>query len=162
MARMILPLITDDHDESSPLRQVAQPVVVFDASIARLADDMAETMYAHRGIGLAANQVGQLLRMVVIDLGRSSRRSPQVFINPRLRKAKGQQRIEEGCLSVPGVRTTPLRYSRVDVEAQDVTGRPFRLRADGLLAVCLQHEIDHLDGILMTSRQTLGLAPLPV
>lgn len=158
---MILPLFTDEHEESSPLRQPAQPVVVFDGTLTELARDMADTMYAHRGIGLAANQVGQLCRVLVIDLGRGSRRDPQVFVNPRLRKVRGQQGVEEGCLSVPGIRLTPPRYGWVDVEAQDVQGRPFRVRADGLMAACLQHEMDHLDGILITDRQALGLAPAP-
>jgi peptide deformylase len=155
---MILPILTDDHTDS-PLRQRAQEVVAFDDTLRALIANLADTLYASRnGIGLAANQVGVLQRVLVIDLAPdASRRGLQVFINPVIRKATGRRQQVEGCLSLPGKQTQPWRAAKIEVAAVDPHGRPFKLRTEGLMAACLQHEMDHLDGILMTVREQLPL-----
>jgi peptide deformylase len=127
------------------LRKVARPVEAVDATVRRLADDMLETMYAARGIGLAATQVNRDLRVLVLDVS-EERNAPQVFINPEIVARDGKQTCEEGCLSVPGEYAEVERAERIRVSALDRDGEPFELDADGLLAVCIQHEIDHLDG----------------
>jgi peptide deformylase len=127
------------------LRKVARPVETVDESVAQLADDMLETMYASRGIGLAATQVNRDIRLLVLDLS-EQRDEPQVFINPEIVEREGAQVCEEGCLSVPGEYAEVERAERICVSALDRDGEPFELDADGLLAVCIQHEIDHLDG----------------
>ncbi len=127
------------------LRKVARPVEVVDATVRQLADDMLETMYAERGIGLAATQVNRDLRVLVLDIS-EARNAPQVFINPEIVARDGKQTCEEGCLSVPGEYAEVERAERIRVSALDHDGEPFELDADGLLAVCIQHEIDHLDG----------------
>lgn len=117
--------------------------------IRELAAAMAETMYANQGIGLAAPQVGRCIRMVVIDLsGPDKREALLALVNPVVTAASGGQEDEEGCLSVRSYRANVRRAASVVVEAMDLDGNPLRLEADGLLAVCLQHEIDHLDGVL--------------
>jgi peptide deformylase len=113
--------------------------------IRKLIKDMAATMYAAPGIGLAATQVNVHLRVIVIDVS-ESRDQLQVFINPELVSASGDSDIEEGCLSVPGVYERVRRAQRVTVRALDAAGAPFTLEAEGLLAVCIQHEMDHLEG----------------
>lgn len=127
------------------LRRVARPVRVFDDGLRRLVDDMAETMYAAPGIGLAAVQVNVQKRVVVMDLS-DARNALQVFVNPELSDAAGRVEAREGCLSVPGVFDTVERAETVKIRAQDVTGAAFEIDADDMLAVCIQHEIDHLNG----------------
>lgn len=129
------------------LRNKARPVEQVDAAIQRLLDDMLETMYAAPGIGLAATQVNIPLRMLVIDIS-EQHDSPLCLINPKILSREGTEEMEEGCLSVPGFYEMVTRSERIRVEALDRTGKPFVLEADGLLAVCIQHEIDHLDGKL--------------
>ncbi|CAJ2375971.1 MAG: peptide deformylase [Arenicellales bacterium IbO2] len=127
------------------LRQVARAVTEFDADLAQLVADMAETMYAAEGVGLAAVQVNVPKRVVVMDLS-PERDALQVFINPELSAREGKVESEEGCLSVPGVTGVVERAERVKIRARDVRGEPFETDADELLAICIQHEIDHLDG----------------
>ncbi|GAB4167494.1 MAG: peptide deformylase [Wenzhouxiangellaceae bacterium] len=127
------------------LRRKARPVETVDETVRQLADDMLETMYAARGIGLAATQVDRPLRMLVMDLS-ETRDQPQVLINPEILEAEGRQICEEGCLSVPGEYAEVERAERIRVAALDREGKPQQIDADGLLAVCIQHEIDHLDG----------------
>jgi peptide deformylase len=127
------------------LRRVARPVDEVTESERQLAADMLETMYESRGIGLAATQVNEDVRVVVMDLS-EDRSEPRVFINPEIIERQGSQKCEEGCLSVPGVYAEVKRAEQVRVRALDADGQAFELEADGLLAVCIQHEIDHLDG----------------
>ena len=127
------------------LRRIAEPVRRFDDTLKQLVADMAETMYAAPGIGLAAIQVDVPQRVVVIDLS-EEKNALHVFINPGITSAEGRTETEEGCLSVPGVFAEVARAERVIVTAQDVNGAAFELAADGMLAVCIQHEIDHLNG----------------
>ena len=127
------------------LRKAARPVETVDDSVRRLADDMLETMYASRGIGLAATQVNRDVRVLVLDLS-EGRDQPHVLINPEIVARDGTQVCEEGCLSVPGEYAEVERADRISVAALDRDGKPFELDANGLLAVCIQHEIDHLDG----------------
>ena len=129
------------------LRQKARPVEQVDDQIRRLVDDMLETMYAAPGIGLAATQVDVQRQVVVIDVS-EGHDTPLCFINPRLVAREGSEQMDEGCLSVPGFFEAVTRAERVTVEALDRDGNPFTLEADGLLAVCIQHEMDHLEGIL--------------
>ena len=127
------------------LYTVAKPVSQVDSKIQRLIDDMAETMYDAPGIGLAATQVDAHLQIIVIDISETKNKL-QVFINPKVVTKKGTQEYEEGCLSVPGVYENVTRAESVVIEALDRNGKPFVLEADGLMAVCIQHEMDHLLG----------------
>lgn len=127
------------------LKKVAEPVVRVDDGIRRLARDMAETMYEAPGIGLAATQVNVHRQLVVIDVS-ESRDQLLVLINARILDAQGAQEGEEGCLSVPGIYDKVERAERVTVEYLDLEGKQCRLEAEGLLAVCIQHELDHLKG----------------
>ena len=127
------------------LRTVARPVDPFDAELSRLVDDMFETMYDAPGIGLAATQVDVHRRLLVLDVS-EDRSRPMVFINPEILSAEGHQVYQEGCLSVPGIYADVTRAASIRVRAQDRTGETFELEADGLLAVCVQHEMDHLAG----------------
>jgi peptide deformylase len=129
------------------LRTRAQPVEQVDAALRKLIDDMFETMYAAPGIGLAATQVNVHRRFMVIDVS-ESRKEPLVFINPEILERQGVEETEEGCLSVPGVYDKVTRADRIRVRALDRDGKQFEMDADGLLAVCIQHEMDHLDGKL--------------
>jgi len=129
------------------LRHVAAPVDPVDDRVRALASDMLETMYAASGIGLAATQVGVDERIAVIDVS-AEHDEPWVFINPEIVACEGEVESEEGCLSIPGVHDRVKRAERVRGRALDREGRPFEFDADGLLAVCIQHEIDHLDGRL--------------
>jgi len=127
------------------LHKAAAPVTVFDESLKRLVRDMAETMYAAPGVGLAASQVDVHKQVIVIDA--SERHDALVvLVNPEIVEASGVSDIEEGCLSVPGVYDIVARAERVKVRAFDQNGNPFTLEAQGLLAVCIQHEMDHLKG----------------
>ena len=127
------------------LKKVAAPVVRVDDSIRKLVADMGETMYEASGIGLAATQVDVHKRIVVIDTS-EERNQLRVFINPQLRRCEGLQTGEEGCLSVPGIYDKVERAEWVTVDYLDLDGRAQSMTAEGLLAVCIQHEIDHLDG----------------
>jgi len=127
------------------LHKVAAPVTVFDEPLKRLVADMAESMYAAPGIGLAATQVDVHKQVIVLDVS-ERRDSLVVLINPEILDASGVSDIEEGCLSVPGIYETLERAERVKVRAYDANGNPFTLEAQGLLAVCIQHEMDHLKG----------------
>jgi peptide deformylase len=129
----------------SRLYQKAAPVVKFDADLKVLTENMAETMYAAPGIGLAATQVDVHQQLIVIDIS-AERNQLQVFINPAIVEQDGLQFYEEGCLSVPGVYEDVERAQHIKVRAQSLTGKAFELEADGLLAVCIQHEMDHLQG----------------
>ncbi len=127
------------------LRRVARPLESVTERERQLAADMLETMYDARGIGLAATQVNVHVRMLVLDLS-EARNEPKVFINPEILDRSGVQVCEEGCLSVPGVAVEVSRAEKIRVRALDLNGAPFEMDAEGLMAVCIQHEIDHLDG----------------
>ena len=127
------------------LHKVAAPVTAFDEPLKRLVADLAETMYAAPGIGLAATQVDVHRQVIVLDVS-ERRDSLLVLINPVILDASGVSDIEEGCLSVPAIYETLERAERVKVRACDQNGKPFMLEAQGLLAVCIQHEMDHLKG----------------
>jgi peptide deformylase len=129
------------------LRTRARPVEQFDAALGKLIDDMFGTMYEAPGIGLAATQVDVHRRLIVIDIT-EDRSAPLVFINPEILSRDGQAKTEEGCLSVPGIFDDVQRAERVRVRAQDRTGEVFERDLEGFLAVCLQHEMDHLEGKL--------------
>lgn len=135
------------HYPDERLRTIAQPVSVISTEIKQLVTDMIDTMYDENGIGLAATQVNQHFRVVVIDIS-EQRDQPMVFINPEITSRDGATSYEEGCLSVPQNYATVDRAETVTVKAQDRNGDWFELHADGLLAICLQHELDHLVGKL--------------
>jgi peptide deformylase len=132
------------------LRQVSKPVERFDAPLKRFSDDMLDTMYDAPGIGLAAIQVGEPIRMLVIDLAKEDEpKAPQIFVNPEIvRKSDERSVYEEGCLSIPDYYAEVERPATIRVKYFDVEGKLHEIDADGLLATCLQHEIDHLDGVL--------------
>lgn len=127
------------------LHTVAKPVKEVNDDIRKLIADMAETMYAAPGIGLAATQVNQHIQLILVDTSKEQN-DLQVFINPKIVAKTGLQEYEEGCLSVPGIYETVTRAEKITVEALDANGKKFKLNADGLLAVCIQHEMDHLLG----------------
>jgi peptide deformylase len=127
------------------LHTVAKPVKELNASVRRLIDDMSETMYSAPGIGLAATQVNQHLQLIIIDTS-ETKNCLQVFINPRIIEKSGEQDYEEGCLSVPGIYESVTRAAKVKVEALGRDGKTFTLEAEGLLSICIQHEMDHLLG----------------
>ena len=129
------------------LHTVAKPVEKIDERIKTLITDMFDTMYEARGIGLAATQVDVHERVVVMDLS-EEKNQPRVFINPVITHKNGETTYEEGCLSVPGIYDTVTRAETVTVEAFDEKGEKFTLEADGLLAICIQHALDHLMGIV--------------
>jgi len=133
------------HYPDARLHTVAKPVQAVDARIRKLVDDMAETMYAANGIGLAATQVDVHERVIVIDIS-EARNEPRAFVNPELVAQSGRVEGEEGCLSVPGIYDKVTRAERVTVRALDRDGQVFELEAEGLLAICIQHEMDHLMG----------------
>lgn len=133
------------HYPDPRLRTVAKPVETVDQEINSLVKDMAETMYDAPGIGLAATQINVHQRVIVIDISQE-KDDLRVFINPEIQELRGEEEMEEGCLSVPGIFDTVQRADWVRVRALDENGKEFELETDGLLAVCIQHEIDHLDG----------------
>ncbi|WP_018953628.1 peptide deformylase [Thioalkalivibrio sulfidiphilus] len=135
------------HFPDPRLRKRAVPVEKVDDEIRRLVDDMFETMYDAPGIGLAATQVNVQRQVIVIDVSENNDQ-PLVFINPEILDRVGEEEMQEGCLSVPGYFETVRRADRVRVRALDRNGESFELETDGLLAVCIQHEMDHLDGKL--------------
>jgi peptide deformylase len=135
------------------LREKALPVEEVNDEIRQLVQDMAETMYDAPGVGLAANQIGVLKRVFLIDIaGEDEPSQLRVFINPELVELSGTQLFEEGCLSFPGATEEIKRADTVRVKALDEHGEPFELEADGLLAVAIQHENDHLNGVLMIDK----------
>jgi peptide deformylase len=141
------------HYPDPRLRQKAQPVGEITPEILKLIDDMAETMYAAPGVGLAATQIGEPHRIFIVDVASENEPSNLlVFINPEIVRHVGQQTGPEGCLSFPGVSEDIKRSEQVTVRARGRDGATFELPADGLLAVAIQHELDHLDGVLMIDR----------
>ena len=132
------------------LRKIAEKITKFDKSLQNLADDMLLTMYDANGIGLAATQVNRHVRLVVMDIS-DSRDDPRIFVNPSYRVLKDHNlfEFEEGCLSIPGFNETIARPDRIELKWQDISGKEHSDSPEGLLTVCIQHEIDHLDGKLM-------------
>lgn len=135
------------HFPDPRLRNVAEPVEVVDDDIRQLVDDMFETMYDAPGIGLASIQINVPRRVIVVDVS-EDKSSPLCFINPEILSKEGEESMDEGCLSVPDIFETVKRAEKIRVRALDRDGNAFEMDADGLLAVCIQHEIDHLDGKL--------------
>ncbi len=127
------------------LHTIAKPIAVIDEELRRLVADMAETMYSAPGIGLAATQVDRHIRMILVDVS-EDKNDLIVLINPEIVEKDGQSVHEEGCLSVPGIYEKVSRAERIKVRAMGLDGLPFLFEASGLLAICVQHEIDHLDG----------------
>ncbi|HAV1358538.1 peptide deformylase [Vibrio parahaemolyticus] len=140
----VLQVLTFPDDR---LRTVAKPVEAVTPEIQKIVDDMIETMYDEEGIGLAATQVDIHKRIVVIDIS-ETRDEPMVLINPEILEKRGEDGIEEGCLSVPGARALVPRAAEVTVKALDRDGKEFTFEANDLLAICVQHELDHLQGKL--------------
>lgn len=138
-------IMTILHYPDERLHTVARPVEKVDERIRTLVNDMAETMYDSRGIGLAATQVNVHEQVVVIDLS-EEKNNLLVLINAKMTHKEGETTYEEGCLSVPGIYETVTRFEKVTIEALDQNGHPFSLDAEGLLAICIQHELDHLQG----------------
>ncbi len=139
------------------LKQVSKPVTEFDAGLKQLAEDMVETMYDAPGVGLAAPQVGELRRLIVMDCsGKENSADLIVAVNPEIVEKDGESYEEEGCLSVPEYYAPVKRFSRVTMSYQDAEGKSLLRQAEGLLAVAMQHEIDHLQGILFVDH----LSPL--
>jgi peptide deformylase len=141
------------HYPDPRLRTKAQPVKQVDDAIRRQISDMFETMYAAPGIGLAATQVDFHQRLIVIDIS-EDKNQPLTLINPEILGQEGEQQYDEGCLSVPGFYEPVDRAAKIRVRALDKDGNPFELDADGLLAVCIQHEMDHLEGKLFVDYLT--------
>ena len=132
------------------LLREAEPIEDITEDVHKLAQDMVETMYAKQGIGLAAPQVGQGCRLITVDIsGPESRTDLKVVVNPTIVQAEGETECEEGCLSLPEFKVKTQRSAKVEVQGQDLEGHPLHIQADGLLAICLQHEIDHLQGTLL-------------
>ncbi|MSP67205.1 MAG: peptide deformylase [Alphaproteobacteria bacterium] len=139
-------IVAPDHR----LKAISQPIAVFDREARKLADDMLETMYDAPGIGLAAIQVGAARRLIVVDIARDPEPpSPYVLFNPRIVSAAAETvHFEEGCLSLPDQFAEVVRPGSIVITYQDLEGTPRRLEASGLLATCIQHEMDHLEGVL--------------
>lgn len=140
MATLDILIYPDDR-----LRKVAKPVDDVDGDVSVLVDNMFETMYDAPGIGLAATQVNVHRRVVVIDVS-EDKSEPLTLINPEILSKDGEAEGEEGCLSIPGIYESVARAEKITFRALDRTGQPYEKEADGLLAVCVQHEVDHLDG----------------
>jgi len=138
----ILPII---HYPDPRLHKIAAPVTAVDASIRKLVQDMAQTMYSAPGVGLAATQVDVHKQIIVIDIS-ETHDELLVLINPKILASRGQADCEEGCLSVPGIFEKVTRAEWVKVQAIGIDGKPFEVESDGLLSVCIQHEMDHLKG----------------
>ncbi len=137
------------HYPDPRLRVKAEPVKTITPEIEKLVDDMAETMYAAPGVGLAATQIGEPHRVFLVDVaGEDEPSNLHVFINPEIVKTEGESCGPEGCLSFPGIAEDIKRAAKVTVRALGRDGKPFELEAEGLLAVCIQHEMDHLEGKL--------------
>ncbi len=145
------------HYPDPLLKKKSVPVTVFDQHLTQLAQDMVETMYDAPGVGLAAPQVGELLRLIVLDCSAADEPADLIIaVNPEIVAAQGESYEEEGCLSVPGFCTLVKRHQEVTLRYRDTDGQRHERHADGLLAIGIQHEIDHLDGILFVDR----LSPL--
>lgn len=129
------------------LRKISLPVETFNDELRQLAEDMLLTMYQSMGIGLAAPQVNHQIRLIVIDIS-ENRNEPMIFINPEIEKSNGKVESSEGCLSVPDIKTEVNRFESIDIKARTLEGEEVYMKADGLLSICIQHEIDHLDGKL--------------
>jgi len=129
------------------LRRIAQPVEDFNQELKALADKMLEIMYQSNGIGLAAPQVNQTVRLIVVDVS-EERNSPHVFVNPKIKHPSGSVDSSEGCLSVPEIRTTIKRYENIKLQYQDINGDNHEEALNDLMSICVQHEIDHLNGKL--------------
>jgi len=136
------------------LRRQAAPVTAFDAGLARLVDDLFETLYDTGGIGLSAPQTGHLLQVMVMDLS-ENRSAPQVYVNPQILSTGVPGLVEESCLSIPGVVGNVVRATQLRIRAFDSSGEPFLRELEGMHAVCAQHEMDHLEGILFIDRLSL-------
>ncbi|MBR2499905.1 MAG: peptide deformylase [Clostridia bacterium] len=150
---MALRNILNIQDDADILRKKSREVTLIDNRILTLLDDMAETMYAADGVGLAAPQVGVLKRVVIVDIGEGL----YEFINPVIVYQKGEQYGEEGCLSIPGVRDNVKRPEKIIIKALDRKGESFELEAEGLMAIACCHEVDHLNGTVFTDK----VVPLP-
>jgi peptide deformylase len=138
------------HYPDKRLRERGERVETITPQIQQLIDDMAETMYAAPGVGLAATQIGEALQLFIVDVADENAPSDlRVFVNPEILEREGEVAWQEGCLSFPGVQEEVDRAAHVRVRAQDRDGKWFELEADGLLAVAIQHEYDHLQGVLM-------------
>ena len=135
------------HYPDPRLRQIADKITVFDDDLRKLGDQMLETMYQSKGIGLAAIQVNIKKRLIVIDVS-ETRDKPLILINPDIIKKTDKVQSEEGCLSVPGFYEQVERYNYIKYEASDIDGKLYTNEAEGLLSICIQHEIDHLNGKL--------------
>jgi peptide deformylase len=146
-----MPILQILHFPDPRLRTIAKPITQVTDDIRTLAASMFETMYAAPGIGLAATQVNVHKRLIVVDIS-EDRGQPLCLINPELLETRGLAETEEGCLSVPTIFETVSRAEWIRARATDLTGKSFELEASGLLAVCIQHEIDHLDGKLFVDR----------
>lgn len=133
------------------LKEKAKPITEFNSKLKKLSEDMIETMYKEIGCGLAANQVGVLDRIFVLDVSEKGD-EPIVFINPEIIEKQGKVKSDEGCLSIPGFREIIERSEKVKVKAQDVAGNFFEVEAEGLMSRAIQHELDHLDGVLFVDR----------
>jgi len=131
----------------SRLRKKAAAVTAVDDALRQFIDDLLQTMYAHNGVGLAATQVDVHKRVIVLDVS-ETRDQPLVFINPEILSKEGEGPVEEGCLSLPGIYDKLSRATRIRVRALGLDGQPFEMSAEGLLGVCIQHEMDHLEGKL--------------
>lgn len=131
------------------LRKVAEPVSEFNEELAHLVENMTETMYLNKGIGLAATQVNITKRVLVLDVS-EGQDTPEAYINPEIIDVQGRVNSTEGCLSIPDFRESITRHERIKVRAQKVSGETFEIAAEGLHGICLQHEIDHLNGIMFT------------
>jgi peptide deformylase len=141
------------HYPDARLREAGKKVQGMTPELKQLVDDMAETMYAAPGVGLAATQVGELWQIFVVDCAAEGEPSDlRVFVNPEIVSTEGAITFDEGCLSFPGAREEIQRAEKVRVRALDREGKPFELEAEGLLAVAIQHEYDHLQGVLMIDR----------
>jgi peptide deformylase len=136
------------------LKEKSKPVEEVGEDVLNILGDMAETMYANRGVGLAAPQVGVGLRLIVVDVKQGEENGGELLklINPRITEKEGKKKSEEGCLSLPELIVDIDRYEKVTVEALDPSGETCQIEAEGLLSVALQHEIDHLDGVLLVDR----------
>lgn len=149
---MAIRIIRENGDEI--LRKKAREVEVIDDKIRQILEDMVETMHQFNGVGLAGPQIGILKRLVVIDI--YDDKGPIKLVNPRIVEQKGEQEVEEGCLSFPNQYAKLIRPAQVVVEAQDENGESIRIEAEGLLAQALSHEIDHLEGVLFVDKMIPG------
>ncbi len=142
------------HFPDDRLRQVSKPIESFDERLNQLIDDMLATMYDAPGVGLAAVQVGHPIRLIVIDVSDDSS-APMALINPTIIAKEGSQTSDEGCLSVPAIYEPVNRAEQVEIAALDRKGEKFQLTASGLLSICIQHELDHLEGIMFVDHLSM-------